>query len=171
MAQKMKENKCDVIEVESESSESEPDSEQLPFDDVSSDVEFVAGATALETALKQLSEHLDAPPGLQTLLGDEELDPTAAADRDLFLLYAINSLFWAKLKLEGQDPTTHPVKQHLQKVRELMQRKQAILDKRNRPVLNKKVAERFIRSGLWQPKNKKDQDTQSPNKKIKFTSD
>lgn len=171
MAQNMKERDCDIIEVDSESSESDPDFEQLPFDDVSSDVEFVAGATALETALKQLSEHLDAPPGLQKLVHDEDLDPTAAADRDLFLLYAINSLFWTKLKLEGQDPNTHPVKQHLQKVRELMQRKQAIIDKKNRPALDKKVAERFIRNGLWQPKNKNDRDPHPPNKKIKFPSE
>lgn len=140
--------------------------ETLPYEDVIEDVEFVSSANSLARAIQQLSQHLDSN---EALLSCDNLDTMDSIERDLFLLYAMNSIIWVRLKLEGQDPASHPVKHHLNKVRELMQRKQMIVDKRKRPTLDPNVTKRFIRNGLWQPKGKVSVSQNMPqNKKIKF---
>ncbi|KAL1517691.1 hypothetical protein ABEB36_001426 [Hypothenemus hampei] len=86
-------------------------------------------------------------------------------DFDLFLAYALNSLFWMYMRTKGQDPNNHDVKDQLQRIKDYMVKaKQAHDRKTIRPTLDKPAAGRFIRNGL-----NNYEEAQPLNKKIKFS--
>uniref|UniRef100_A0A1A9W345 Nuclear nucleic acid-binding protein C1D n=1 Tax=Glossina brevipalpis TaxID=37001 RepID=A0A1A9W345_9MUSC len=68
---------------------------------------------------------------------------------DNYMIYCINSLFWMHLKLQGDDPNEHGIKNELSRVRQTILRDKQIYEHDTiRPVVDKSVAERFIKRGL-----------------------
>ncbi|GBP50327.1 Nuclear nucleic acid-binding protein C1D [Eumeta japonica] len=103
---------------------------------------------------------------------EKHFDKLTKEDRielHLFMLYAMNGCYWMTLRLNGVDPTKHPIKQELHRIKEAMLRWKQIKELKNRPKVDKEAAKRFIRSGLWDPKS--DEPGCSVNKKMKFEDD
>lgn len=141
--------------------------EKLDFGDVASDIEFTGKAVDLNNAILNIQKHVRLIEENKTKVEDMNIEDRI--NYKLFSVYAINSLCWIQLRSRGADPNSHPVKQQLLRIRQLMQKKDELVDRKNRPVLNKNAAKRFIRSGLWDPKEQQANKSGQPNKKIKFT--
>lgn len=106
---------------------------------------------------------LSCPEGEATYDG---LDAADKAQIDLFKTYASNALFWVYLKTKGKDAANHAVKNELGRVKEHLNRAKLLKDRALAPRLNQGVAKRFVRGGLWEPKEKEektaDQTSSSP---------
>lgn len=85
---------------------------------------------------------------------------------DLFLAYSLNSFFWMYLRTQGKDPNKHGVKGELERIKNYLTRAKEVNDRKTMPRINKNVAQRFVKSGLWDPEAKMHQ---GKNKKRKFT--
>ncbi|CAG0891772.1 unnamed protein product [Darwinula stevensoni] len=127
--------------------------------------------TALHRSLSSVEE------ALQPLMHKSREDfirnmaPLDCAKADLVTLYAINSLFWVYLQLEGCDPREHGIKGELSRIQQAMQRLKETTDKANMPRLDQQAAKRFIRGGLWEPKDKDAQEESKQGKKRKSSDD
>lgn len=60
------------------------------------------------------------------------------------------------MKTKGVDPKTNGLPKELQRIKTALDRAKQISDKALAPKLNASAAQRFVRSGLWEPKNKDD---------------
>lgn len=92
---------------------------------------------------------------------------------DLLMVFALNSLYWMYLRLDGTDPTTHNIKRELDRIKSTMDMAKGAMAKKNMLRVDKGAAGRFIGHALWTPEEKKrrsqlSQDIEKPNKKIKF---
>ncbi|KDR12860.1 nuclear nucleic acid-binding protein C1D-like isoform X2 [Zootermopsis nevadensis] len=82
----------------------------------------------------------------------ERLDIGDRVKYDLFLSYTLNSLFWLYLRTQGEDPAKHAVKSEIDRVRDYNTKAKQVQDRRTiMPRIDVAAAQRFIRSGLWQP--------------------
>ncbi|KAK6180986.1 hypothetical protein SNE40_008939 [Patella caerulea] len=110
---------------------------------------------ALDTSLTGLESSLE--PLLKTSLSEmsSKLEPLDCAKMDLVAAYAINSLFWVYLNVNGINPKEHPIKQELDRIRGYMSRVKEIQDKAKAPKLDKEASKRFVKSALWQAALKK----------------
>lgn len=89
---------------------------------------------------------------------------------DLLIAFALNSLYWMYLRLDGVDPTTHNIKRELDRVKTTMDMAKGAMAKKNMPRVDKGAAERFVGHALWKPEDRKrrSQEMIRQNKKIKF---
>lgn len=89
---------------------------------------------------------------------------------DLLIAFALDSLYWMYLRLDGTDPTTHNIKRELDRVKTTMDMAKGAMAKKNMPRVDKGAAGRFVGHALWTPDDKKRRTEvlQNPNKKIKF---
>ncbi|KAL5244493.1 hypothetical protein ACI65C_011903 [Semiaphis heraclei] len=89
---------------------------------------------------------------------------------DLLIAFALNSLYWVYLRLDGVDPTSHNIKRELDRVKSTMDMAKGAMAKKNMLRVDKKAAERIIDHALWTPEDKKRkfQNMGNQNKKIKF---
>ncbi|XP_016304997.1 nuclear nucleic acid-binding protein C1D-like [Sinocyclocheilus anshuiensis] len=88
-----------------------------------------------------------------------QLDPLDRAKLDLMSAYALNSMFWMYLVTQGVNPKDHAIKQELDRIRTYMNKVKEITDKRKAARLDKGAASRFVRNALWDPEDKKREDT------------
>lgn len=89
---------------------------------------------------------------------------------DLLIAFALNSLYWMYLRLNGDDPTTHNIKRELERIKTIMDMAKGAITKKNMLRVDKGAAERIVGHALWTPENKKRgiPDKKMQNKKIKF---
>lgn len=89
---------------------------------------------------------------------------------DLLIAFALDSLYWMYLRLDGTDPTTHSIKRELDRVKTTMEMAKGAMAKKNMPRVNKGAAGRFVGHALWEPEDKKRRSKliENQNKKIKF---
>lgn len=89
---------------------------------------------------------------------------------DVLIAFALNSLYWMYLRMDGVDPTTHGIKKELDRVKSSMELAKIAMAKKTMPRVDKGAAGRFVGHALWTPDDKKrrSQDMEKPNKKIKF---
>ncbi|XP_050542127.1 nuclear nucleic acid-binding protein C1D-like [Daktulosphaira vitifoliae] len=89
---------------------------------------------------------------------------------DILIAFALNSLYWMYLRLDGTDPTTHNIKRELDRVKASIETAKVAINKKNMPRVNKNVADRFVGHALWtsEEKKRRSQEIVSQNKKIKF---
>ncbi|KAF3430000.1 hypothetical protein E2986_08151 [Frieseomelitta varia] len=86
----------------------------------------------------------------------EKLSNTDKIEYNLLMSYCLNSVFWMYLRSEGIDPSKHRIKQENDRLKKSMARAKQINDKKTiMPHINKDAAQRFVRHGLWELKNKK----------------
>lgn len=89
---------------------------------------------------------------------------------DLLIAFALNSLYWMYLRMDGVDPTTHSIKQELDRIKTTMDFAKVAMAKKTMPRVDKGAAERFVGHALWAPENKKrrSNELEKQNKKVKF---
>lgn len=79
------------------------------------------------------------------------------AKLDVLGAYAVNSLFWMYLRVNGEDPTEHGIKKEIEIVQSYMSRVEEV-DKKLKaapgPKLNIAAATRFLRNALWDKAHK-----------------
>lgn len=141
-----------------------PNDNKLNFGELSADTALVTKCENLKESMDQVHSTLNS---LLELRNKGEFSATDKIEFDIFTAFLTNSLYYVYLRTQGVDTSNHPIMHELQRVKQVMKRWKDVKDKKNRPVLNKQAAERFIRSGLWDPNNA----TPPPNKKKKFDND
>mmetsp|Transcript_7668 Transcript_7668/g.11376 ORF Transcript_7668/g.11376 Transcript_7668/m.11376 type:complete len:159 (-) Transcript_7668:243-719(-) len=80
----------------------------------------------VRTNLQRFSETLDTvekslKPVVELVQDEEEMEKMPAADKaraHIALSYAANSLFYLYLKTQGMDPSQHPVREELERVKQ-----------------------------------------------------
>lgn len=92
---------------------------------------------------------------------------------DLLVAFALNSLYWMYLRLDGIDPTTHNIKRELERIKTTMDMAKGALAKTNMLRVNKGAAKRIVENALWTPENNKREipERKSQNKRTKFDED
>ncbi|XP_071963122.1 uncharacterized protein [Antedon mediterranea] len=85
-------------------------------------------------------------------------DPLNQAKKHLVDAYAINSVFWMYLCVQGVDPRGH-IKHELERIKKYMNLIKQVVDKQKAPKLNVKASKRLIRGAMF--------DTNETNKKLK----
>ncbi|XP_075976700.1 ribosomal RNA processing 47 [Anticarsia gemmatalis] len=133
---------------------------ELKYGELSKDKEFVSNCESLKEGLQEVQQVLDQLLPLKEQY--DKLTLPAQIELDLFLAFSMNCLQWINMRIEGVDPTKHPIKDDLQRIKVVMKKWQEIKDRDKRPTVDVEAAKRFIKSGLYdpyratgQPKNKK----------------
>lgn len=70
----------------------------------------------LRTSVQKIHDVLDQALNADT----SEFSLKDRVDFDLFLTYALNTLYWMYLRTKGQDPNSHDVKNQLNRIKEYM---------------------------------------------------
>lgn len=140
---------------------------ELKYGELSNDEDFVNKCEDLKMNLIEVQKVLDQLLPLKAHY--DKMSLPAQIELDLFLVFALNSLHWINLRIQGIDPTTHPVKDELQRIKATMVKWQQVKDRNKRPTLDIEASKRFIRSGLYDPH--KGAAEKPPNQKIIFDDD
>ncbi|KAH9645096.1 hypothetical protein HF086_005641 [Spodoptera exigua] len=121
----------------------------LKYGELSTNQNFVNNCETLKENLMEVQQVLD-----QLLPLKEQYDNLilpAQIELDLFLAFTLNSLHWIHLRIQGVDPTSHPIKDELQRIKAAMLKWQEVKDREKRPSVDIEAAKRFIKSGLYDP--------------------
>ncbi|XP_028166079.1 nuclear nucleic acid-binding protein C1D-like [Ostrinia nubilalis] len=135
----------------------------LKYGELSKDKDFVDNCENLKENLQEVQKVLDQLLPLKEHY--DKLELPAQIELDLFLAFTLNSLHWVHLRIQGIDPSKHPIKDELQRIKTVMMKWQEVKDKEKRPTVNIEAAKRFVRSGLYDPYKAT---AQPQNKKTKF---
>ncbi|KAG6461234.1 nuclear nucleic acid-binding protein C1D [Manduca sexta] len=135
----------------------------LKYGELAKDEEFVTNCENLKENLIEVQQVLDQLLPLKQQY--DKLSLPAQIELDLFLAFTMNSLHWVNLRIQGIDPTKHPIKDELQRIKAVMTKWQEVKDREKRPTVDIEAAKRFVRSGLYDPYKAT---AKPPNKKIKF---
>lgn len=135
----------------------------LKYGELSNDKDFVNNCETLKENLQEVQQVLDQLLPLKEQY--DKLTLPAQIELDLFLAFTLNSLQWINLRIQGVDPTKHPIKDELQRIKLVMMKWQEVKDREKRPTVDVDAAKRFIKSGLYEPYRATGQ---AQNKKTKF---
>uniref|UniRef100_A0A336LJI0 Nuclear nucleic acid-binding protein C1D n=1 Tax=Culicoides sonorensis TaxID=179676 RepID=A0A336LJI0_CULSO len=122
----------------------------MDFGELKNDSDFISKVTNLEDSINAIETHM----ARMNELTYEDLSKEDKVKYDLFQSFAINSLFFMYLKLQGIDPSNHEIKHELAKIKDGMKREKLFQDKKTMPRINQGVAKRFVKHELWTPKDK-----------------
>ncbi|XP_017481296.1 PREDICTED: nuclear nucleic acid-binding protein C1D [Rhagoletis zephyria] len=118
----------------------------MDFGELRNDEKFSNSVLNFSRALDKIEQSLNTAVEFKDF---EELSTREKVKLDTYLAYAINSLYWMHVKLRGDDPNEHSIKNELSRVRQTIIRDKQIYDRNTiRPVLDKAAAGRFIQHGL-----------------------
>ncbi|KAK9503289.1 hypothetical protein O3M35_011890 [Rhynocoris fuscipes] len=111
--------------------------------------------------LKQLEDFKNSRTNIETVLDllmeGNVFDKLTTEDKvkhDLFISYTLTSLYWMYLRTKGINPASHMVKAEIDRVQEYNKKFKRVLDRKSAPHIQKAAAGRFVKHGLWQPKEK-----------------
>ncbi|XP_064292365.1 nuclear nucleic acid-binding protein C1D-like [Plodia interpunctella] len=121
----------------------------LDYGELAKDEEFVGKCDNLKENLIEVQRVLDQLLPLKQQY--DKLTLPAQIELDLFLAFTLNSLHWVHLRIQGEDPMKHPIKDELQRIKSVMVKWQEIKDREKRPTVDIEAAKRFVRSGLYDP--------------------
>lgn len=134
----------------------------LKYGDLATDSDFVSKCDNLKEDLIGVQQVLDQLLPLKQQY--DKLTLAARIELDLLLAFTLNSLHWVNLRIQGIDPTKHPIKGELQRIKAMMLKWQQVKDKEKRPTVNLPVAKRFVKGGLFDH----NKNSTPPNKKTRF---
>ncbi|XP_058794505.1 nuclear nucleic acid-binding protein C1D-like [Phymastichus coffea] len=127
---------------------------ELDFKELSNDEDMCSRLSKFAESVDQIQEVL------KFAQNPEFYDQLTNAEKikfNLLMSFTLNGLFWMYLRAEGIDPTKHQIKVENDRLKQSMARAKQIHDRNTiMPRLNKGVAERFIRNGLWTLKPRAD---------------
>ncbi|CAH0726724.1 unnamed protein product, partial [Brenthis ino] len=138
----------------------------LKYGELAKDKDYVNKCENLKANLMELQKVLDQLLPLKAHY--DKMCLPAQIELDLFLAFTLNSLHWIHLRIQGVDPTKHPIKDELQRIKATMLKWQEVKDRDKRPTVDIEAAKRFVRSGIYDPYRAIGQPL---NKKIKFKED
>ncbi|XP_050344374.1 nuclear nucleic acid-binding protein C1D-like [Nymphalis io] len=121
----------------------------LEYGELAKDKDFVNKYESLKNNLIELEHVLEKLLPLRVHY--DKMCLPAQIELDLFLAFTMNSLYWVQLRVQGVDPTTHPIKDELARIKSVMVKWQEVKDKEKRPTVDLEAAKRFVRSGLYDP--------------------
>lgn len=135
-------------------------------EDLLKDKELVANIQNLDNSIVNIETLLESRIGVDY----NSLSVEDKIKHDLLNAFALNSLYWMYLRLNGVDPTSHNIKRELDRIKTTMDMAKGAMAKKNMLRVDKGAAGRFVEHALWTPDNKKrrSQNMEMPNKKIKF---
>lgn len=136
----------------------------LKYGELSKEEDFVNNCENLKENLMEVQKVLDQLVPLKEQY--DKLSLPAQIELDLFLAFTLNSLHWIHLRMQGVDPSKHPIKNELQRIKIVMLKWQEVKDREKRPIVDIEAAKRFIKSGLYDPYRAT---ARPPNKKIKIS--
>ncbi|XP_076625310.1 nuclear nucleic acid-binding protein C1D [Colletes latitarsis] len=123
------------------------------FEELSHDKDLIAKLEQFRDGILKIEEtiKLATDPDIY-----EKLTNADKIKYNLLMSYSANSMFWMYLRAEGIDPTKHKIRLENERLKKSMTRAKQI-EERNTlmPRINKDAAQRFVRNGLWEMKNKK----------------
>ncbi|XP_014253967.1 uncharacterized protein LOC106669173 [Cimex lectularius] len=140
------------------------DVEENKYGELANEKEVVENIEAFSGSITEVQDLLE------TLIKEDVYDKLGTEDRikhDLFLSYALTSLYWMYSRTLGEDPFTNVVKNEADRVQDYMKKYQRIKERKNAPQLNVAASKRFIKSGLWTPKD----NSKQSNKRKTFDND
>lgn len=123
------------------------------FGELKNDTNFVSKVEASSEAISKIEKTIQKAIEMKT----DDMSVEEKVKFDLFLVYAVNSLYFMSMRVNGDDISSHGIKDELGRIKESMQRHQQILDKDLRPTLNQDVTKRFVRGGLYDFKKKNEE--------------
>lgn len=123
------------------------------FGELKNDTSFVSKVEASKEAIGKIEKTIQKAMELKT----DDLSQQEKLNLDIFLTYATNSLFFMYLRVNGDNLSTHPIKHELGRMKEAMERQKQIADKSLRPRVNEEAAKRFVKSGLYDHKQKNEE--------------
>lgn len=123
------------------------------FGELKNDSGFVSKVQASSEAIAKIENTLQKAMEIKT----EDLTKEEKLQLDIFLTYAVNSLYFMYLRVNGDNISTHPVKHELGRIKEAMERQKHISDKNYRPKINEAAAKRFVKAGLYDHKQKNEE--------------
>lgn len=114
---------------------------------------FQATVAALDGELTSIDSYLS--PFFSTPMEElhKKLAPFEIAKLSIIMAYSINTLFYVYLKTQGISPSSHPVKQELERVKLYIKKLKELAEKQKAPdmKLNVEAANRFIAHALSAP--------------------
>ncbi|KAB0801871.1 hypothetical protein PPYR_04057 [Photinus pyralis] len=117
----------------------------MDFGDLSDDTVIQGKLQHFHTSIDKIEELLQV-----TLDQDsyEKLSTQDKVDYDLFMAYALNTLYWLYLRSKGVVPN-NDLKNQLNRIKQYMGKAKEAHDRSTiRPTLNQAVAKRFIKHGI-----------------------
>jgi exosome complex protein LRP1 len=123
------------------------------FGELKNDSNFVNKVQTSAECLKRLEESIQKA----LLMNKDEMSVDEKVKFELFLVYAVNSLYFMYLKTNGDDITKHGIKDELGRIKEAMQLHQQIKDKTLRPRVNETASKNFVRGALYDFKKKNEE--------------
>lgn len=131
----------------------------MDFGDLKDDKAIQEKLTNFSRSINKIEETLQSKLDPETY---KKLSLQEKVNYDLFMTYALNTLFWIYLKTRGIDPYKNEVKNQLNRIKQhMVKAKEAHLRNTARPKIDRAVAARFIKHGI-----EKSQD-EPPSKKQK----
>uniref|UniRef100_A0A0A9WDV8 Nuclear nucleic acid-binding protein C1D n=1 Tax=Lygus hesperus TaxID=30085 RepID=A0A0A9WDV8_LYGHE len=119
-------------------------------------------------SLRESSENIENL--LDLMISAKAYDRLSTEDQvkhDLFVSYALTSLYWMYMRTLGENPFTHVVKGEIDRIQDYVKKYQRVKDRKKRPTVQKDAAKRFVKSGLWDPST----GPQPSNKRKRFEDD
>ncbi|XP_066254324.1 nuclear nucleic acid-binding protein C1D [Euwallacea similis] len=118
----------------------------------------------LHDSIQNIQKFLDTALEVDTA----EYSTKDKVDLDLFVTYALNTLYWMYLRTKGEDPNTHDVKNQLNRVKEYMIKAREAHERLTlRPKVDQAAVGRFVKHGISYRDKKPS--GQTPKKKVKLT--
>ncbi|XP_015520921.1 nuclear nucleic acid-binding protein C1D [Neodiprion lecontei] len=127
---------------------------EVEFKELASDANLVAKVKNFHKSTDDINNHLKLATNPEFY---EKLSNSDKLKYNLLMSYSLNTLFWMYLRLEGEDPMKHEIKSENERLKQYMARAKQIKDRDTiMPRVNREVAQRFVRSGLWECRSDKD---------------
>ncbi|XP_015119317.1 nuclear nucleic acid-binding protein C1D [Diachasma alloeum] len=131
------------------------------FEELSNDADLIVRVKQFRDASEKIGDTLKRAADEKFY---ENLSNEDKIKFNLLMSFGLNSLFWMYLRAEGIDPMTHEIKNENNRLKKAMVRAQEIKDTKTKmPRLNRDAAQRFVRSGLWEPKKKSSKGAETQN--------
>lgn len=125
----------------------------LDFEELAHDKDLIAKIQQFRDATMRIEDMIKLAANPEVY---EKLSNTDKIQHNLLMSYCLNSLFWMYLRAEGVDPSRHQIKLENDRLKKSMTRAKQINDRNTlMPRVNKDAAQRLVRNGLWELKNKK----------------
>ena len=124
----------------------------MDFGELKNDTAFVSKVEASSKAIDNIRKMIEQAIEMNT----DEMSLEEKVKFDIFLAYAVNSLYFMYLKVDGQDVGTHEIRHELSRIKEVMQKNQQVLDRKLRPTVTD-AAKRLVKGGLYDFKKKNEE--------------
>lgn len=125
----------------------------MDFGELKNDTNFVSRVNASSNAIEKIKSKIDDAIQINT----DEMSTEDKVNFDMFLAYAVNSLFFMSLKVDGQDISSHEIKHELNRIKEVMQKYQQLKDKKFRPLVDQQASKRLVKGAMYDFKKKNEE--------------